>query len=86
MQNITYEEEDLIQPEQIEVMEEMLEPAEKIDVVDHDDDPYEIVTNILRIFTSTHNLIYELHSSEFPVGSPAYIDTIVKCGNVCYFG
>lgn len=78
-----HEQEFLEEHQIVEVLEEQMEFAGKIDVEHLEDDPYNIVTNILRIFTNAHGLIYELNSSEFPVGSPAYIENVLRCGNVC---
>lgn len=68
--------------EEIEVLEEL----EKVSVVTKDDfDPYSIVTNVLRIFTSLQHLIINVYMSEYTIGSTVYINSIVNSGKVSFF-
>lgn len=67
-----------------EEMEEMeqLESIERISVLENNIDPYSIVTNVIRIFTSFSSLILEINSSEYPIGSSGYINNVIKRGEV----
>lgn len=70
--------------EEIEEMEQ-LESIERVSVLKNNIDPYDVVTNVIRIFTTFSSLILEINSSEYPIGSSQYINNVIKKGKVCTY-